>query len=51
LPGELPDAAGLVGAMNANVDPGEPNCFAGGRHAPDVPELGQGDQGDQLPDP
>lgn len=48
--GEFPDPAGLIRAVHADVDPGEPHRFARTGHARDVTELGQRDQGDQFPD-
>ena len=45
LAGEFPDPAGLIRAVHADVDPGEPHRFARAGHSPDVTELGQRNQG------
>jgi hypothetical protein len=50
LAGELAHAGGLVGAAHADIDPGEPDGPTGAGHAPDVVELAQDSQRDQLAD-
>jgi hypothetical protein len=50
LAGELAHAGGLIGAVHADVQSGEPDRLARAAHPARVPELGQEGQGDQLPD-